>query len=103
MIVLSQVLENLKTNKVRSSLTMFGITWGVISIVILSAVGEGFQRGNTAVLRELGKNILIIRNGRTSMQAGGERAGRVTRLDINDVLALKQHSTLLEHVTPEVM
>jgi len=103
MIILAQVWENLKANKIRSLLTMFGITWGVISIVILSAVGEGFQRGNNTVLRELGKNILIIRNGRTSKQAGGERAGRVIRIDIGDVLALQQQSKLLEHVTPEIM
>ena len=103
MIVLSQVWENLKANKVRSFLTMFGIIWGVISIVILSALGEGFQRGNNTVLRELGKNILIIRNGRTSLQAGGERAGRLIRLDIGDVLALKANAKLIEHVTPEIM
>src|SRR5438552_6246206 len=103
MIILAQVWENLKANKIRSLLTMFGITWGVISIVILSAVGEGFQRGNNTVLRELGKNILIIRNGRTSTQAGGERAGRIIRLDIGDVLALKQQSRLLEYISPEIM
>src|SRR5436853_3313916 len=100
MIILSQVWQNLKANKIRSFLTMFGIVWGVISIVILSALGEGFQRGNTTVLRELGKNILIIRNGRTSKQAGGERAGKIVRLEIGDVIALKQHAKLLEHVTP---
>ena len=55
MIILSQVWQNLKANKIRSFLTMFGIVWGVISIVILSALGEGFQRGNTKVLRELGR------------------------------------------------
>ncbi len=103
MIILSQVWENLKANKIRSFLTMFGIIWGVISIVILSAVGEGFQRGNTAVLRELGKNILIIRNDRTSKQAGGERAGRVIRLEFADAVALKEQSKLLEHVSPEIM
>jgi len=103
MIILSQVWQNLKANKLRSLLTMFGIVWGVISIVILSALGEGFQRGNNKVLRELGTNILIIRNGRTSKQAGGERAGRVIRLDFGDVLALKGHSKMLEHISPELM
>ena len=82
---------------------MFGIVWGIISIVLLSAVSEGFQRGNLQVLRELGKNIIIIRNGRTSMHAGGERAGKLIRLDINDVSALKEKSRLLEHITPELM
>src|SRR5438093_1752408 len=103
MIILSQVWQNLKANKIRSFLTMFGIVWGVISIVILSALGEGFQRGNDKVLRELGTNILIIRNGRTSKQAGGERAGKAIRLDIADLFALKNQSRLLEYVSPELM
>jgi len=101
--ILSEVWSNLKANKGRSFLTMFGIMWGIISITILSAMGEGFQRGNETVLRELGKNILIIRNGRTSLQAGGERAGRRIRLELDDVLALKEQSRLLEHIAPELM
>jgi hypothetical protein len=48
---------------------MFGILWGVISVVILSATGEGFRQGNEHVLRELGKNIGIV--GRSHEQAGG--------------------------------
>ena len=100
---LAQSLDNLRTNKLRSFLTMFGIMWGVISIVILSALGEGFQRGNQAVLQELGKNIVIIRNGRTSVQAGGERAGRMIRLDINDVHALRERSKMIEYLSPELM
>src|ERR1041384_2509612 len=101
--LLPQVYDNLTANKLRSFLTMFGIMWGIVSIVILSALGEGFQRGNETVLRELGRNILIIRNGRTSMQAGGERAGRNIRLEFEDVLALQRDSRLLEDVSPEIM
>ena len=43
-----QALDNLRANKLRSFLTMFGIMWGIVSIVVLSALGEGFQRGNDA-------------------------------------------------------
>ena len=100
---LTQSLDNLRTNKLRSFLTMFGIMWGVISIVILSAMGEGFQRGNQAVLEELGKNIVVIRNGRTSLQVGGERAGRVIRLDIGDVYELRNKSRMIEYLSPELM
>ena len=99
----AQIWGNLSANRLRSFLTMFGIAWGVMTIVILSATGEGFQRGNEHVLRELGKNILIIRNGRTSRQAGGERAGRLIRLRLDDVRALQERATLLEHVSPELM
>src|SRR3954471_12852700 len=98
-----QSFENLRVNKLRSLLTMFGIMWGVISIVMLSAMGEGFQRGNQAVLEELGKNVVIIRNGRTSTQVGGERAGRVVRLTIADTYALKNSRRILQEVSPELM
>ncbi|HEX7485171.1 MAG TPA: ABC transporter permease [Vicinamibacterales bacterium] len=101
--LLRQTWSNLTANKLRSFLTMFGIMWGVISIVILSAVGEGFQRGNQRVLEELGKNIVIIRNGRTAMQAGGARAGRLVRLDIEDVRLLREKSKLLADASPELM
>jgi putative ABC transport system permease protein len=101
--LLIQTWANLAANKLRSFLTMFGIMWGVISIVLLSAVGEGFQRGNQHVLEELGKNIVIIRNGRTAMQAGGARAGRIIRLSIDDVYALRDKSKLLQYVSPELM
>jgi putative ABC transport system permease protein len=97
-----QSVENLRDHKLRSLLTMFGIMWGVISIVMLSALGEGFQQGNQKVLEELGRNVVIVRNGRTSMQAGGERAGRVVRLTLEDVYALKRKSTLIQSVSPEL-
>ena len=101
--LLTQTYANLMAHKLRSFLTMFGIIWGVISIVLLSAVSEGFQQGNLHVLKELGKNIIIIRNGRTSTQAGGERAGKLVRLDIGDVYALKEKAKLLQYITPELM
>ena len=101
--ILSQTWANLKANKLRSFLTMFGIVWGVISIVILSGLGEGFQRGNQRVLEELGKNIVIIRNGRTSLQAGGTRAGRPIQLELADVRLLQERSKLLQHISPELM
>ena len=95
-----QALDNLRANKLRSFLTMFGIMWGVISIVVLAALGEGFQRGNQQVLDELGKNIVIIRNGRTSLQAGGQRSGRVIRLSIDDAIMLRERSRLMRGGAP---
>jgi putative ABC transport system permease protein len=71
-----QSWQNLRANKLRSVLTMFGILWGMISVVVLSATGEGFRRGNDKVLRELGKNIAIVWGGRTSMQAGSRSTTR---------------------------
>jgi putative ABC transport system permease protein len=100
--IIVQVLQNLRANKLRSFLTMFGILWGVISVVVLSATGEGFQRGNQHVLEELGKNVGIIWGGRTSLQAGGERAGRAIQLTVDDARALARASTMIAVVSPEI-
>jgi len=98
----TQSLQNLRANKLRSFLTMFGILWGMISVVVLSATGEGFRRGNDKVLRELGKNIGIIWGGRTSLQAGGERAGREIRLTLDDARAIAAESSMIAVVSPEL-
>jgi putative ABC transport system permease protein len=99
---ITQSFQNLRANKLRSVLTMFGILWGMISVVVLSATGEGFRRGNDKVLRELGKNIGIVWGGRTSMQAGGERAGRQILLTLDDARALAAESSMIAVVSPEL-
>jgi putative ABC transport system permease protein len=100
--VFAQVLSNLRANKLRSFLTMFGILWGVISVVILAATGEGFRRGNEKVLQELGRNIAIVWGGRTTMQAGGERAGRRVFLTVDDARALARESSMIAVVSCEI-
>jgi putative ABC transport system permease protein len=97
-----QSFDNLRANKLRSFLTMFGILWGMISVVILSATGEGFRRGNDKVLRELGQNIGIVWGGRTSTQAGGERAGRRIFLTVDDARAIAAGSSMVSVVSPEL-
>jgi putative ABC transport system permease protein len=99
---LVQSFQNLRANKLRSFLTMFGILWGMVSVVVLSATGEGFRRGNDKVLRELGKNIAIVWGGRTSTQAGGERAGREIRLTLDDARAIAAESSMIAVVSPEI-
>ena len=97
-----QSFQNLRANKLRSFLTMFGILWGMISVVVLSATGEGFRRGNDKVLLELGKNIGIVWGGRTSLQAGGERAGRQILLTLDDARAIAAESSMVAVVSPEL-
>src|ERR1700692_72153 len=99
---ITQSFQNLRAKKLRSFLTMFGILWGVISVVILSATGEGFRRGNDKVLMELGKNIAIVWGARTGMQAGGERAGRPVLLTVDDVRALQTQSNMISIVSAEI-
>src|SRR4026208_2451619 len=99
---ITEVFQTLRANKLRSFLTMFGILWGVISVVVLSATGEGFRQGNEHVLEELGKNIAIAWGGRTGVQAGGGRAGRRITLMADDARILREQSRLVRVATPEL-
>ena len=99
---ITQSIQNLRANKLRSFLTMFGVLWGMIAVVVLSASGEGFRQGNEKVLLELGKNIAIVRGGRTSRQAGGERAGRLILLTVDDARALAAEAPMVAVVSPEL-
>ena len=100
--VLRQVVSNLRANKLRSFLTMFGILWGIVSVVVLSATGEGFARGNQHVLEELGRNIAIVWGGRTSTVSGADRAGRRILLTVDDARALARESSMIAVVSPEI-
>lgn len=99
---IAQALDNLRANKLRSFLTCFGILWGIIAVVVLSATGEGFQRGNEKVLQELGRNIAIVWGGRTTMQAGGERAGRRIFLTTADARSIEHEAGLVAVVSAEI-
>ena len=59
-----QVFSSLLRNKLRSLLTMAGIAWGVASIVLIVAMGDGFKLGQRDRFRQLGENIVIVFNGR---------------------------------------
>jgi len=100
--VIRQSVDNLKANRLRSFLTMFGILWGIVSIVVLSAVGEGFRRGNDHVLREFGRNMAVVFPGRTSLSSGGERAGRLVLLTADDARLLERRSPLIRVLSPEI-
>lgn len=99
---ITQAVDNLRANKLRSFLTCFGILWGIVAVVVLSATGEGFRRGNEAVLQELGRNIAIVWGGRTTMQAGGERAGRRILLTAADARAIEREAGLVAVVSAEI-
>jgi len=62
---------------------MFGIAWGICSLVLMSALCAGFREGQRKNMSQIGDNIVILFGGRTERQAGGQRAGR--RIFLNDV------------------
>ena len=71
--LLRDTLRTLSAHKLRTALTMFGIAWGIISITLMVAAGEGLRVGQAKVAEQFAKDILIVHAGRTSLQAGGVR------------------------------
>jgi putative ABC transport system permease protein len=100
--LLAQTLRNVWAHKLRSALTMFGIAWGIASIIFMMAIGDGFKTGYRQSLYALGTDIAILWGGRTSRQAGDQRAGRRIQLTAEDVEAIRQECYLVRHVTPEL-
>ena len=87
--ILLQTFRNLWSHKLRSLLTMFGISWGIAAIIFMIAIGEGFKAGYRNMLSTMGTDIAILWSGRTTMQAGGQRAGRDIRFSYEDVPAIE--------------
>lgn len=81
---------------------MFGISWGIAAIVFMIAIGEGFKQGYRKMLSAMGTDIVIMWPGRTSLQAGGQRAGREIRFRYDDVLAIQEECPRVRYVTGEL-
>lgn len=100
--LLLDTLRTLLAHKLRTFLTMFGIAWGIISITLMVAAGEGLRVGQQRVSENFGKDILIVAAGRTSMQAGGMRAGRAVHWEDTDHLFVQQEAPACRWVMPEL-
>lgn len=100
--ICDQTFRSVWAHKLRSTLTMFGIAWGIASIIFMMAIGDGFKIGYKKMMNVLGTDVLIIWGGRTSSQAGDQRAGRWVRLNHDDVKAIEQECYLIKSVSPEI-
>jgi putative ABC transport system permease protein len=88
--IFGQTLRTLWAHKLRSFLTMFGIAWGVGSLLLLVGLGEGFRAGNRKQFDSLGENVMFIWSGRAPVMQGSFTALRqyyLTYRDYQDILA----------------
>ena len=99
--VITESVEALKRNRVRSGLTMLGIAWGLVTVVLLlsygKSVGDEVMRGFLGI----GNNVIMLWGGQTSMQAGGERAGQRVKLLDGDMEAVRDSLPFLKAVSRE--
>jgi putative ABC transport system permease protein len=100
--LLLDTLRTLWSHKLRTFLTMFGIAWGIISITLMVAAGEGLRVGQANVAANFGKDIMIVFAGRTSLQAGGTRAGRAVHWEDRDYESVGREATACRYVLAEL-
>ena len=100
--VFSEALNALSHYKLRSALTMLSVIWGVASLMLLLSYGQGFGLALTKAFDQIGKDLIVIFPGQTSLQAGGERSGRRILLELDDVEAIREGVPTVEAISPEV-
>jgi putative ABC transport system permease protein len=97
-----QAYSALRYNRRRSLLTMLGMAWGIATVVLLLAYGSGFQNALMIAFRTFGGNLIAVFPGRTSLQAGGSKAGTQVRLTRNDMDYLYGEVPMIKRMSPEV-
>src|SRR3979490_2061349 len=98
--IVRQSLCTLWAHKMRSFLTMFGIAWGVGSLLLLVGLGEGFRSGQDKNLAELGQDIMFVFPGRIPAVAGSYQSGQTYHLTYGDYFAIRDNSRFLRAVSP---
>ncbi|OLB22340.1 MAG: ABC transporter substrate-binding protein [Acidobacteriales bacterium 13_2_20CM_55_8] len=98
----SQTLRTLWAHKLRSFLTMFGIAWGVGSLLLLVGLGEGFRSGNRKQFDELGENVMFIWSGRAPAVGGSFTGMRQYYLTYKDYLDVSTEAPEVKAVVPVI-
>ncbi len=100
---ISQFLRDMRSQKLRTILTIFGITWGTIAIVLLLGFGVGLGRQMRKNFHGMGEGLLLVWPGRTSLAYQGLNKGRVIRFTEEDALSIKQQVPAIKELSPEYM
>jgi putative ABC transport system permease protein len=100
--IFGQAFSSLKHNRRRTALTVLGMAWGIATVVLLLAYGAGFGRAINGIFSTFGFQMMGVFPGRTSLQAGGAKAGTQIRFTIDDVQHLQELLPTIRHISPEV-
>jgi len=99
--LLSEAYSAMRYDLRRTALTMLGMAWGIATVVMLLAYGNGFGQAITNIFANFGTKLMIVVPGRTSMQAGGQKAGAEIRFTMEDVEILSTNVPQISRMTPE--
>lgn len=99
--IITQSFQSLNRNRLRSILTMMGIVWGLTTVVLLLGYGESVSKSVLNAFLGIGNNVVIVWQGQTSMQAGGQRAGKRVVFKYEDIQAIRDEAPLVRLVSAE--
>src|ERR1700736_5421597 len=99
--LIQEAYAAMQHNRRRTALTMLGMAWGIATVVMLLAYGNGFGQACEAIFANFGTKLMIVVPGRSSMQAGGQKAGMQIRFTLDDVETLTTNLPQITHITPE--
>jgi len=100
--LLREAYAAMRHNRRRTALTMLGMAWGIATVVMLLAYGDGFGRACANIFANFGTKLVIVIPGKTSTQAGGQKSGVEIRFTQDDVDALATNLPQITHITPTV-
>jgi putative ABC transport system permease protein len=99
--LIRQFFDDLRAQRLRTLLTVLGITWGTVAVIVLLAFGTGLSRQMQENALALGDGIVIMSGGRTTRTFEGFPEGRAVRLSERDVAILRQEIPELAEISPE--
>ena len=99
--IIRQSIASLLRNRLRSGLTMVGIIWGLVTVVLLLSYGRSVGTGILNGFLGIGNNVIMVWGGQTSMQVGGERSGKRIKFLDGDVEAIRESVPFLKAVSAE--
>ncbi len=99
--ILHEAWTAMRYNRRRTFLTMLGMAWGIATVVLLLAYGNGFAEACANIFANFGTKTMILVPGRTSMQAGGQKAGAKLRFTMEDVDLLTTNVPQITRISPD--
>jgi putative ABC transport system permease protein len=98
--LLQESYDAMRHNRRRTALTMLGMAWGIATVVLLLAYGDGVGRACASIFANFGTRLIIVVPGRSTMQAGGQKAGLPIRITLDDLDLLSTNIPQITHITP---
>ncbi|MFQ5632639.1 MAG: ABC transporter permease, partial [bacterium] len=98
---LAILLRDLWSQKLRTFLTIFGIVWGTMSVILLLSFGAGVHKQNIKNMHGIGEGVVIVWGGTTGLPYKGFNKGRQIRLQEEDVALIRREIPQIQYISPE--